>query len=41
MLLLFQQGDGDVEVSGSPTEKAILYWGLEVSFYVNLISIRW
>lgn len=41
MLLLFQQGDADVEVSGSPTERAILYWGIKVSFYVILIAIPW
>lgn len=26
------QGGTDVEVSGSPTEKAILHWGIEVCF---------
>ena len=26
------QGGGDVELSGSPTEKAILNWGIQVSF---------
>jgi len=37
-LLLFSdfffllQGASDVEVSGSPTEKAILHWGIQVCF---------
>lgn len=32
LIFFLPQGANDVEVSGSPTEKAILHWGIQVCF---------
>ena len=48
MVPVHLQNGGEVEVSGSPTEKAILSWGIQVNFsyfgislvFVTYINIR-
>jgi len=37
-LIFLLQGANDVEVSGSPTEKAILHWGIQVCFGSAVLS---
>lgn len=36
--LLWMQGGGDVEISGSPTEKAILSWGVKVPSICDILG---
>lgn len=38
-LTLFWQDGGDAEVSGSPTEKAILSWGIKVPLVTAQFSV--